>query len=86
MIRAFAAPDVNAQLQPLVYNQAPLAPEEVAIAITHCGICHTDVHMIDNDWELSQYPLVPGHEIIGRVQAVGNLVTELSVGQRVGLG
>lgn len=86
MISSFAAPHVNAQLQPFNYDQKSLAPEEVAIAVTHCGICHTDIHMIDNDWELSQYPLVPGHEIIGTVLAVGNEVTELTVGQRVGIG
>ncbi|MBA2657118.1 MAG: NAD(P)-dependent alcohol dehydrogenase [Tatlockia sp.] len=86
MINAFAALEVNADLQPFTYVEAPLAPEEVVIAITHCGICHTDIHMIDNDWELSQYPLVPGHEIIGTVIARGNLVTDLNLGQRVGLG
>lgn len=86
MINAFAAPQVNTHLQPFSYDQTSLAPEEVAIAITHCGICHTDIHMIDNDWELSQYPLVPGHEIIGTVMALGNEVTELKKGQRVGLG
>jgi uncharacterized zinc-type alcohol dehydrogenase-like protein len=86
MIRAFAAPHVNAALQPFRYDQTPLAPQEVSIAITHCGICHTDIHMIDNDWDLSQYPLVPGHEIIGTVVNLGNAVTDLHLGQRVGLG
>ncbi len=86
MTRAFAALQVNASLEPFFYDQAPLAPEEVTIAITHCGICYTDIHMIDNDWELSQYPLVPGHEIIGKVVALGNSVTGLSIGQRVGIG
>lgn len=86
MIRSFAAPYVNALLQPFDYDQKPLASEEVKITVTHCGICHTDIHMIDNDWELSQYPLVPGHEIIGTVLAVGDGVKELAVGQRVGVG
>lgn len=86
MIRAYAAPDINTSLQAFRYDQAPLAPEEVVIAISYCGICHTDIHMIDNDWNLSQYPLVPGHEIIGTIQAVGDKVTEFSPGQRVGLG
>jgi len=85
-IRAYAAPDINTSLQDFRYDQTPLAPEDVAIAITHCGICYTDIHMIDNDWGLSQYPLVPGHEIIGTVQAVGSGVSEFTPGQRVGVG
>jgi uncharacterized zinc-type alcohol dehydrogenase-like protein len=86
MIRTFAAPHAKTHLQPFSYEQTSLAPEEVAISITHCGICHTDIHMIDNDWNLSEYPLVPGHEIIGTVLALGSGVTDLNVGQRVGLG
>jgi uncharacterized zinc-type alcohol dehydrogenase-like protein len=54
--------------------------------VSHCGICHSDVHLIDNDWNLSQYPLVPGHEIVGTVAATGPDVGQLSVGERVGVG
>ncbi len=59
---------------------------EVEIGITHCGICHSDLHLISNDWGISQYPFIPGHEIIGTVTAVGSQVRSLKTGQRVGLG
>ena len=61
--------------------------EEVEIAISHCGICHSDIHLISNDWGISQFPFIPGHEIIGTVTAVGAEVRAFAeVGQRVGLG
>jgi alcohol/geraniol dehydrogenase (NADP+) len=55
----------------------------VEIKITHCGICHSDIHLIDNDWGFSSYPLVPGHEIIGSISAAGTAVAGLSPGQKV---
>jgi len=58
----------------------------VEIGISHCAICHSDLHLISNDWGISQYPFIPGHEIIGTVAEVGADVHSLSVGQRVGLG
>jgi alcohol/geraniol dehydrogenase (NADP+) len=73
-------------LQPFSYDKAELGPKEIEIAITHCGICHSDIHLIDNDWKNSVYPLVPGHEIVGMVDAIGPEVTHLRVGQRVGIG
>jgi len=59
---------------------------EVEISITHCGICHSDIHLISNDWGISQYPFIPGHEVIGTVTAIGSHVSSLAAGQRVGLG
>ena len=56
------------------------------IGITHCGICHSDLHLISNDWGISQYPFIPGHEIVGSITAVGSEVRSLDLGQRVGLG
>jgi len=63
-----------------------LGPQEVEIVVTHCGVCHSDLHLISNDWGISQFPFIPGHEIIGTVGAIGSDVRGLSVGQRVGLG
>jgi uncharacterized zinc-type alcohol dehydrogenase-like protein len=63
-----------------------LGPQEVEIGISHCGICHSDLHLIANDWGISQYPFIPGHEVIGAITAVGAEVRSLTVGQRVGLG
>jgi uncharacterized zinc-type alcohol dehydrogenase-like protein len=58
----------------------------VDITITHCGVCHSDLHLIANDWGISQYPFIPGHEVIGTVKAVGSDVRSVAVGRRVGLG
>lgn len=85
-IDAFAAFEAGAALAPHTYEPDALGPHEVEIAITHCGICHSDLHLIDNDWRNSEYPLVPGHEIIGQVSAKGDLVSDLRVGDRVGVG
>ncbi len=54
--------------------------------MTHCGICHSDVHLIDNDWGISKFPLVPGHEVVGEVIELGNRATHLKIGIRVGVG
>ena len=71
---------------PYHYDPGALGPQDVEIAITHCGICHSDLHLISNDWGMSQYPFIPGHEIVGTVAAVGKDVASLKEGQRVGLG
>ena len=84
--RAFAATQPKADLAPFEYDPGPLGDEEVEIAVSHCGICHSDLSMLDNDWGQSKYPLVPGHEVAGTVAAVGGRVANLKVGDRVGLG
>jgi len=73
-------------LLPFRYTPGDLGAQEVEIGITHCGICHSDIHLISNDWGISQYPFIPGHEIVGTINAVGAEVLSLQVGQRVGLG
>ena len=85
-INAYAAKKKGAQLEPYAYEPGALGNNDVEVRITHCGICHSDVHLIDNDWGLSSYPLVPGHEIVGTVSARGSSVKNLKVGQRVGIG
>lgn len=81
-----AAHAAGAELLPFRYDPGPLGPMEVEIGISHCGICHSDLHLICNDWGISQYPFIPGHEVIGSVSAVGADVKSLKVDQRVGLG
>lgn len=71
---------------PFRYDPGELGSMEVEIGVSHCGICHSDVHLILNDWGISHYPFIPGHEVIGTVTAVGAEVSSLRVGQRVGLG
>ena len=85
-IRAWAAPSRGKPLEPFEFDPGPLAADEVEVAVEHCGVCHSDLSMIDNDWGSSVYPLVPGHEIFGRVTAVGPLVKRHAIGDRVGIG
>ena len=85
-IQGLAAHAAGAELLPFHYEPGKLGSQEVEIAITHCGICHSDLHLISNDWGISHYPFIPGHEVVGTVSAVGNEVKTLQVGQRVGLG
>jgi uncharacterized zinc-type alcohol dehydrogenase-like protein len=86
VIRAWAAMGPKQPLVQWSYDPGLLGAEEVEIAVEHCGICHSDLSMINNEWGLAQYPLVPGHEVVGRVVAVGSHAKGLAVGQRVGLG
>lgn len=85
-IQGLAAHAAGAELLPFHYDPGDLNPLDVEISISHCGICHSDLHLIANDWGVSQYPFIPGHEIIGTVAAVGSQVRSLEKGQRVGLG
>jgi uncharacterized zinc-type alcohol dehydrogenase-like protein len=85
-IQGLAVHAAGAELLPFHYDPGKLGSQEVEIAITHCGVCHSDLHLISNDWGISQFPFIPGHEVIGTVAALGNEVRALEVGQRVGLG
>ena len=85
MIRAHAALATKQALVSYEYEPAPLHSMDVEIEISHCGICHSDLHLIDDDWSVSKYPLVPGHEIVGTVVAAGEAAAH-PVGQRVGVG
>ena len=64
-IKAYAAKGPKQPLEPFEYEPGPLGPHEVEVKVSHCGICHSDLAMIDNDWGFSAYPLVPGHEVVG---------------------
>lgn len=86
MIKAYAVHEAGGELKPFEYDPGPLPANQVEINVEHCGICHSDLSMIDNEWGLSTYPLVPGHEVVGKINAIGSGVTHLKVGQRVGLG
>ena len=85
-IQGLAAHAAGAQLSPFKYTVGDIAANEVEVQISHCGVCHSDVHLIDNDWGLSKYPFIPGHEIVGTVTAVGSAVTDRQLGERVGIG
>ena len=85
-IRGFATHAAGAQLLSYKYSVGELGQHEVEVKISHCGVCHSDLHLIDNDWGMSKYPFIPGHEIVGIVTAVGSEVVDRKVGERVGIG
>ncbi len=85
-IKAYAALTTGGKLEPFEYDPGELGVDQVEIDIGSCGICHSDLSMLDNDWQMTEYPLVPGHEIVGTIGVVGERVTHLKPGQRVGLG
>ena len=84
--QGLAAHAAGAELLPFKYAPGELAPNDVEVRISHCGVCHSDVHLINNDWGISRYPFIPGHEIIGKVTDVGSAVRDRQVGERVGIG
>jgi len=86
IIHAYAAQEAGAQLQPFVYEMDELDANEVEIDVLYCGICHSDLSMIENEWGMSQFPLVAGHEVIGKIAAIGSKVQNLKAGMTVGLG
>src|SRR3954451_13836113 len=83
---AYAADSAGKNLEPFEYEPEPLGPSDVEVAVTHCGICHTDLHLLNNDWGFTAFPFVPGHEVVGTVVAKGHNVHHLREGQRVGIG
>ncbi len=85
-VRAYAAEAAGKELKPFGYELGPIGPFDVDVAVESCGICHSDLSMLQNDWGITTFPFVPGHEIIGTVSAVGEHVTHLAVGDHVGVG
>jgi uncharacterized zinc-type alcohol dehydrogenase-like protein len=85
-IKAFAATRAGAPLEPFSFDPGPLGSEEVEIKVSHCGICHSDLSMLENEWGMSSFPFVPGHEAVGTVVALGEHAKGLKIGQRVGVG
>jgi uncharacterized zinc-type alcohol dehydrogenase-like protein len=84
--KAYAAYDPKSPLRPYAFRRRPPGEHDVLIRILFCGICHSDVHQVRNEWGNSTYPMVPGHEIVGRVERVGQAVTRHKVGDVVGVG
>lgn len=85
-IQGLAAQKVGAKLEPYSFETAQPQGYQCIIKVLACGICHSDIHMIDNDWGTSKYPLVPGHEVIGEVVEIGPDVKHIQKGDRVGVG
>jgi len=83
---AYAAQAADQPLAPFVFERRAPGPNDVHIDIAYCGVCHSDLHTARNEWHNTVYPPVPGHEIVGRVSAVGNAVTGFKVGDLAGVG
>ncbi len=86
MINAWAVHKAGGKLEPFQYDPGELGHDQVEVKVEYCGICHSDLSMIDNEWGMSEYPLVPGHEIVGTVADTGSGVAHLKKGQHVGVG
>lgn len=86
VVAGYAASEPGKALSPITYTLPALGDYEVQIAITHCGVCYTDIQGIDDHYGISTYPFVPGHEIVGTVEAIGPKVRGLRRGERVGVG
>ncbi|MBQ7569005.1 NAD(P)-dependent alcohol dehydrogenase [bacterium] len=82
----YAVHSATSPLVPYNFERRALNPKDVLISIEYCGVCHSDIHQAHNDWSCGRYPMVPGHEIVGLVKAVGEQVTKFAVGERVGVG
>lgn len=82
----WAAVAKGAPLQLTEFEVPQLSADEVEITVDYCGLCHSDLSMIDNEWGVSRYPFVPGHEVVGRVVRLGTNVRTLKIGQQVGVG
>ena len=85
-VRAYATPCAKLPLAPTNISRREPTDRDVQIEILYCGVCHSDLHFARNDWGFTQYPAVPGHEIVGRVTRVGSAVKKFKVGERVGVG
>nr|WP_024965982.1 NAD(P)-dependent alcohol dehydrogenase [Pantoea sp. IMH] len=83
---AYAAQDANAKLAPFEYQPRELRDHDVQIEVMYCGVCHSDLHQARNEWKNTIFPVVPGHEIVGRVTAVGGHTQKYKVGDLVGVG
>lgn len=84
--KAYAAQSATELLTPFEFDHRDVGPNDVQIDIEYCGVCHSDIHMAHNDWGMSVYPVVPGHEIVGRVVNVGEDVKVYKTGDLVGVG
>ena len=84
--RAYAADKAGGELKPFEFDPGVLGDDQVDVAVESCGVCHSDLSMLNNEWGMTAYPFVPGHEAVGKIRAVGRSVKHLAVGQRVGVG
>lgn len=85
-VKGYAAKSSNQNLEPFEFKRRAPGPKDILIAIEYCGVCHSDIHQVRNEWQNSIYPVVPGHEIVGIVKEIGSNVSGYKIGDRVGVG
>lgn len=85
-VKAYAAKEPKGKLEPFEYELGALKPDEVDVEVWYCGVCHSDLSMLNNDWRFTKYPFVPGHEVVGKIINKGPQVHHLEIGQTVGVG
>ncbi len=85
-IQAYAAMQAGEKLVPYQFDAGELQPHQVEVKVEYCGLCHSDISVLNNEWRSTVYPVVAGHEIIGRIVALGSEAKGLQIGQRVGIG
>ncbi|MCX7548634.1 NAD(P)-dependent alcohol dehydrogenase [Xanthomarina sp. F1114] len=85
-VKAYAALSSGSKLEEFTYKLPELASDQVDIKVHYCGLCHSDLSMLNNEWGTSKFPLVPGHEVVGEIVALGKDVKNLKIGDMVGLG
>ena len=84
--KGYAAPSAKIPLEPFKFERREVGPHDVQIEILYCGVCHSDIHQVRDEWGGSIFPMVPGHEVAGVVTAVGSKVTKFKVGDKAGIG
>src|SRR6476646_10321057 len=85
-VKAYAAHNPKSPLAPFSFSRRDVGEHDVRVEILYCGVCHSDIHQARDEWGDSIYPMVPGHEIVGRVIKVGDQVTKFKVGDLAGVG
>ncbi len=85
-VKGYAAPKAKIPLEPFKFERREVGPHDVQIEIAYCGVCHSDIHQVRDEWGGSIFPMVPGHEIVGKITKVGNQVTKFKVGETAGVG
>ncbi|MBK0380575.1 NAD(P)-dependent alcohol dehydrogenase [Mucilaginibacter segetis] len=84
--KGYAAPKANVKLEPFKFERREVGPNDIQIEILYCGVCHSDIHQARDEWGGSIFPMVPGHEIVGKITKVGSSVTKFKVGEMAGVG
>jgi uncharacterized zinc-type alcohol dehydrogenase-like protein len=85
-VKGYAAPKAKIPLEPFKFDRREVGPHDVQIEIQYCGVCHSDIHQVRDEWGGSIFPMVPGHEIVGKITKIGGQVTKFKVGETAGVG